>query len=167
MQLNPLRPTRPPQWPAMLQLLSGIMMSTSAKIWTGTEYKSEIDSKSVMVVCYASVCMGCQCGPSYSLTLQAAPAHYARSPLCFPSQSQMSLTVGIATVILPNRPSDAEKCDIQETAQEWSLARHWHGIWIHMQWFTCLNYTCNSEIRANEFINSMNSYTTEFRCFMN
>jgi hypothetical protein len=33
--------------------------------------------------------------------------------------------------------------------------------------FTCLNYTCNSEIRAYEFINSMNSYTTEFRGFMN
>ena len=53
-------------------------------------------------------------------------AHYARSPLCF--QSQMSLTVGIATAILPNRPSDAEKGDIQETGQEWSLARHWRGI---------------------------------------
>ena len=36
---------------------------------------------------------------------------------------------------------------------------------LHM--FTCLNYTCNSEIRAYEFINSMNSYTTEFRGFMN
>ncbi len=100
----------------MLLLLSG--MNTSPKIWTGIQYKSEIDSKPVMVVCYASVCMGCQGGPSYSLTLQAASAHYARSPLCF--QSQMSLTVGIATVILPNRPSHAEKGDIQETAQEWS-----------------------------------------------
>ena len=37
----------------MLLLLLG--MSTSAEIWTGTKYKSEIDSKSVMVVCYASV----------------------------------------------------------------------------------------------------------------
>ena len=36
---------------------------------------------------------------------------------------------------------------------------------LHM--FTCLNYTCNSEIRAYEFIKSMNSYTTEFRGFMN
>jgi hypothetical protein len=138
-------------------------MSISAKIRTGTEYKSEIDWKSVMVVCYASVCMGCQCGPSNSLTLQAASAHYARSPFCF--QSQMSLT-GIATEILPNRTSDAKKGDIQETAQEWSSARHWRGVWIQVQWFTCLNYTCNLDVRADEFINSMYSYTTEFRGFM-
>ena len=117
----------------------------------------------IMAVCYTSACMGCQGCPSsgYSLTLQAASAHYTRSPLWF--QSQISLMVGIATAILPNRPSDAEKGDIQETAQEWSSARHWRSIWIHMQWFTCLNYTCNSEIRAYEFINSKNSYTTEFR----
>ena len=70
--------------------------------------------------------MGCQGGPSYSLTLQAASAHYAHSPLCF--QSQMSLTVGKATAILPSRPSDAEKGDIQETAQEWSSVRHWRCL---------------------------------------
>ena len=89
-----------------------------------------------MVVCYASVCMGCQCGPSHSLTLQAASAHYARSPLCF--QSQMSLTVGIATAILSNRPSDAEQGDTGnsngvELSETVTLARHM---------FTCLNYTC-------------------------
>ena len=116
----------------MLLLLSG--MSTSAKIWTGTEYNSEIDSKSVMVVCHASVCMGCQCGPSYSLTLQGASAHYARSPLCF--QSQMSLTVGIATAILPNRPSDAEQDDTgNSTGVEL-------GETLALHTFTCLNYTC-------------------------
>ena len=116
----------------MLQL----MMSTSAKIWTGTEYKSEIDSKSVMVVCYASVCMGCQGGPSYFLTLQAASAHYACSPLCF--QSPMSLTLGIATAILPNMPSDAEQGDTgNSTGVELgeTLARH-------MFLPVCLNYTC-------------------------
>ncbi len=48
----------------------------------------------------------------------------------------MSLTVGIATAILPNRPSDAEQGDTgNSTGVELgeTLARHT---------LTCLNYTC-------------------------
>ena len=57
---------------------------------------------SVMVVRYA--CMACLRGPTgaYFTTYQAAAVHYARSPAC-----QKSLR-GIATVVLPNRPGDAD-----------------------------------------------------------
>ena len=41
---------------------------------------TEIDSKSIMVVRYA--CMGCQGGPSYFSTMQAATSHYTNSRLC-------------------------------------------------------------------------------------
>ena len=81
----------------------------------------------------------------------------------------MSLTVGIATAILPNRPSDAEQGDTGNSKGVElgeTLARHMF-MCLNLHMFTCLNYTCNSEIRAYEFINSMNSYTTEFRGFMN
>ena len=59
-------------------------------------------SHSVMVVRYA--CMACQCCPTgtYFTTYQAAAVHYARSTACHQSLR------GIATVVLPNRPADAE-----------------------------------------------------------
>ena len=55
-----------------------------------------------MVVRYA--CMACQCGPTgaYFTTYQAAAVHYARSVACHQSLR------GIATVVLPNRPANAE-----------------------------------------------------------
>ena len=71
---------------------------------------TEIDSKSIMVVRYA--CMGCQGGPSYFSTMQAATSHYTNSRLCRQTQK------GIATVVLPNRPSDAEAGG-SGAAQEW------------------------------------------------
>jgi len=71
---------------------------------------TEIDSKSIMVVHYA--CMGCQGGPSYFSTMQAATSHYTNSRLCRQTQK------GIATVVLPNRPSDAEAGG-SGAAQEW------------------------------------------------
>ena len=57
---------------------------------------------SVMVVRYA--CMACQCCPTgaYFTTYQAAAVHYARSTACHQS------LCGIATVVLPNRPANAE-----------------------------------------------------------
>ena len=57
---------------------------------------------SVMVVRF--VCMGCQGGQTgpYFTTYQAAAVHYARSATCHQSPR------GIATVVLPNRPGDAE-----------------------------------------------------------
>jgi hypothetical protein len=69
-----------------------------------------ITSKSIMVVRYA--CMGCQGGPSYFLTMQGATTHYTNSRLCRQTQK------GIATVVLPNRPSDAEAGG-SGAAQEW------------------------------------------------
>ena len=61
----------------------------------------------------ASMCMSCQDGPYYFFTLQleAASAHYAHSPLCSKLcfQSQKPLLMGMATVVLPNRPFDAEE----------------------------------------------------------
>ena len=69
-----------------------------------------INPKSIMVVRYA--CMGCQGGPSYFLTMQAATTHYTNSRLCRQTQK------GIATVVLPNRPSDAEAGG-SGAAQEW------------------------------------------------
>jgi hypothetical protein len=71
---------------------------------------TEINSKSIMVVRYA--CMGCQGGPSYFSTMQAATSHYTNSRLCRQTQK------GIATVVLPNRPSDAEAGG-SGAAQEW------------------------------------------------
>ena len=71
---------------------------------------TEIDSKSIMVVRYA--CMGCQGGPSYFSTMQAATSHYTNSRLCRQTQK------GIATVVLQNRPSDAEAGG-SGAAQEW------------------------------------------------
>ena len=71
---------------------------------------TEIHSKSIMVVRYA--CMGCQGGPSYFSTMQAATSHYTNSRLCRQTQK------GIATVVLPNRPSDAEAGG-SGAAQEW------------------------------------------------
>ena len=71
---------------------------------------TEINPKSIMVVRYA--CMGCQGGPSYFLTMQAATTHYTNSRLCRQTQK------GIATVVLPNRPSDAEAGG-SGAAQEW------------------------------------------------
>ena len=57
---------------------------------------------SVMVVRFA--CMACQGGPTgaYFTTYQAAAVHYVCSTAC-----QQSLR-GISTVVLPNRPADAE-----------------------------------------------------------
>ena len=121
------------------------------------------NTKSIMVVRYA--CMGCQGGPSYFSTMQAATSHYTNSRLCRQTQK------GIATVVLPNRPSDAEAGG-SGAAQEWRGQSNdtellWQGHRVSALQVACLNYTCNSEIRAYEFINSMNSYTTEFRGFMN
>ena len=64
--------------------------------------KSGPSHHSVMVVCFA--CMACQGGPTgaYFTTYQAAAVHYARSVAC-----NQSLR-GISTVVLPNRPADAE-----------------------------------------------------------
>lgn len=70
----------------------------------GSNLNSELAASyhSVMVVRF--VCMGCQGGPTgaYFTTYQAAAVHYARSAAC--NQSPR----GIATVVLPNRPGDAE-----------------------------------------------------------
>ena len=55
---------------------------------------------SVMVVRYA--CMACHCAPTYFTTYQRAADHYACSLAC-----QQSLR-GIATVVLPNRPTDQD-----------------------------------------------------------
>lgn len=54
----------------------------------------------IMVVRYA--CMGCVHGPTYFTTYHSAAVHLARSPAC--NQSQR----GIATVVLPNRPTDID-----------------------------------------------------------
>lgn len=53
-----------------------------------------------MVVRYA--CMGCVPGPTYFTTYQSAAVHLARSTAC-----NQSLR-GIATVVLPNRPTDID-----------------------------------------------------------
>ena len=63
------------------------------------------DSKSIMVVRYA--CMACQTGSgcsadSYFTTYQQAATHYANSARCNESPR------GIATVVLPSRPTDVE-----------------------------------------------------------
>ena len=57
---------------------------------------------SVMVVRFA--CMACPCGPTeaYFTTYQAAAVHYASSAACHQSLR------GIAMVVLPNRPAEAE-----------------------------------------------------------
>ena len=68
-----------------------------------TPTDTDLDSESIMVVRYA--CMACQSGSgtaSYFTTYQAAAVHYARSAPC--NQSVR----GIATVVLPSRPSDVE-----------------------------------------------------------
>ena len=161
--MNPLRPTRPPQWPAMLQLLSGIMMSTSAKIWAGTEYKSEIDSKSVMVVCYAAM---------WSIL-------FLDFSSCISSLRTQPLVLSVSNVTHSGHSHSNTSKHAIWCWTRWHRKQHRSGARrdtgaayvsasvpkLHM--FTCLNYTCNSEIRAYEFINSMNSYTTEFRGFMN
>lgn len=54
----------------------------------------------IMVVRYA--CMGCAHGPTYFTTYHSAAVHLARSTAC--NQSQR----GIATVMLPNRPTDID-----------------------------------------------------------
>ena len=68
-----------------------------------TPTDTDLDSESIMVVRYA--CMACQSGcgtASYFTTYQAAAVHYARSAPC--NQSVR----GIATVVLPSRPTDVE-----------------------------------------------------------
>ena len=62
-----------------------------------TPTDTDTDSESIMVVRYA--CMACQ---SYFTTYQQAATHYANSARC--NQSSR----GIATVVLPSRPTDVE-----------------------------------------------------------
>ena len=62
----------------------------------------------VLVIIRSWLCvtlaLACQCGPTgaYFTTYQAAVVHYARSTACHQSLR------GIATVVLPKRPADAE-----------------------------------------------------------
>ena len=72
------------------------------------------DSKSIMVVRYA--CMACQTGSgcsadSYFTTYQQAASHYANSARC--NQSPR----GIATVVLPSRPTDVEAGPVAQALQ--------------------------------------------------
>ena len=86
--LTPSRSHRPSPTPSLLSL---------------SNLNSELGAfHSAMVVRF--VCMGCQGGQTgpYFTTYEAAAVHYARSAACHQSPR------GIATVVLPNRPGDAE-----------------------------------------------------------
>ena len=70
---------------------------------TPTDTDLDSDSESIMVVRYA--CMACQSGcgtASYFTTYQAAAVHYACSA---PFNQSVR---GIATVVLPSKPTDVE-----------------------------------------------------------
>ena len=79
-------------------------LALPALLLLGLATPTDTDSKSIMVVRYA--CMACQSGcsgaDSYFTTYQQAASHYANSARC--NQSVR----GIATVVLPSRPTDVE-----------------------------------------------------------
>ena len=79
-------------------------LALPALLLLGLATPTDTDSKSIMVVRYA--CMACQSGcsgaDSYFTTYQQAASHYANSARC--NQSPR----GIATVVLPSRPTDVE-----------------------------------------------------------
>jgi hypothetical protein len=99
------RQTRPGTRPGTRTVLAVVAFALAlpALLLLGLATPTDTDSKSIMVVHYA--CMACQSGcsaDSYFTTYQQAASHYANSARC--NQSVR----GIATVVLPSRPTDVE-----------------------------------------------------------
>ena len=79
---------------------------------------TDLDSESIMGTTVRYACMACQSGgcsaDSYFTTYQQAASHYANSARC--NQSPR----GIATVVLPSRPTDVEAGDSGAAEAAWA-----------------------------------------------